>query len=316
MKYLDEINSFYTLLETNSLSTPSIALWHALMHICNRTGWKREFNAANAVLELKTGLSKPAVRRARNALKQAGLIDFVPRKGQQSTTYILISIADRAIAERSVPQSVPQSDAQTVPQTVPQSVHSPIAEHSVPQSVPQTVPQTDAQAVTIPRLDKDKDKTKPLQHVVRDAEGLKSVVNFFQNNYHPVASPYEQDRLVGLVTDYGADHVIRALQISIENSAKSLKYVEAVLRNAQERGWEWEQGRVREKEAEACSDGAARYLAKRKARQEGKPAVLVEKEAEQNGSRSVGLHERAAVVSVSECKTRQSGGLEKVLGDL
>lgn len=283
MKYLDEINSFYTLLETNSLSTPSIALWHALMHICNRTGWKREFNAANAVLELKTGLSKPAVRRARNALKQAGLIDFVPRKGQQSTTYILISIADRAIAERSVPQ---------------------------------TVPQTDAQAVTIPRLDKDKDKTKPLQHVVRDMDGVKSVVKFFQNNYHPVASPYEQDRLVGLVTDYGADHVIRALQISIENSAKSLKYVEAVLRNAQERGWEWEQGRVQEKETEACSDGAARYLAKRKARQEGKTAALVEKEAERNGSRSIGLHERATVVSVSERKTRQSGGLEKVLGDL
>lgn len=90
MKYIDEINSFYSWLETNSISTQAIVLWHALMHICNKTGWKQDFNVAISVLELKTGLSRSAIYRARNVLKQAGRIDFKARGSKQSSTYSLI----------------------------------------------------------------------------------------------------------------------------------------------------------------------------------------------------------------------------------
>lgn len=89
MRYLDEINAFHTSLLTNPLSSSAIALWYGLMHINNKCGWKREFNVTNMVLSINTGLSVQSLHRARNALKQAGLIDYRVRQGQQSTIYII-----------------------------------------------------------------------------------------------------------------------------------------------------------------------------------------------------------------------------------
>lgn len=89
MKYLDEINAFHNSLLTNPLSSSAIALWYGLMHINNKCGWKREFNVTNMVLSINTGLSVQSLHRARNALKQAGLIDYRVRQGQQSTIYIM-----------------------------------------------------------------------------------------------------------------------------------------------------------------------------------------------------------------------------------
>lgn len=89
MRYLDKINAFHTSLLTNPLSSSAIALWYGLMHINNKCGWKREFNVTNMVLSINTGLSVQSLHRARNALKQAGLIDYRVRQGQQSTIYII-----------------------------------------------------------------------------------------------------------------------------------------------------------------------------------------------------------------------------------
>lgn len=90
MNYIKQINAFYDWLETNSLSLSAIALWHALMHICNKTGWATEFAVATSVLSIKTGLSDRAIRNARNELKQKGRIDWKPRKGNQSAIYTII----------------------------------------------------------------------------------------------------------------------------------------------------------------------------------------------------------------------------------
>lgn len=121
MRYLDEINAFYSLLDVNPLSTSAIVLWHALMHLCNKTGWKSEFNAANAVIALKTGLSIPAIHRARNVLKQSGLIDFSVRRGQQSTTYKIYSIAERRVKQT---EHIPRQDKtkdREIPPIIPQT---------------------------------------------------------------------------------------------------------------------------------------------------------------------------------------------------
>lgn len=76
MNYILEIKAFYELLELNQLHTPAIALWHALMHMANKTGWQDNFTVAIQVLTIKTGLNKQAVLKARNELKEKGLIDF------------------------------------------------------------------------------------------------------------------------------------------------------------------------------------------------------------------------------------------------
>ena len=93
MRYIDEINSFHDWLLTNSISSSARLLWFALMHYCNKTGWKREFNVAISALELDTGLSKQSIIRARNALQQSGRIIVRTRKGNQSAIYQMVPFA-------------------------------------------------------------------------------------------------------------------------------------------------------------------------------------------------------------------------------
>ena len=91
MGYIDEINAFQQwLLTATNVSATDIALWYALMHYNNTTGWKREFNVAIKTLEVSTKCTKPTVIKARNKLKQLGLIDFISREGNQSAVYRMI----------------------------------------------------------------------------------------------------------------------------------------------------------------------------------------------------------------------------------
>ncbi len=87
MNYTQEVNAFYDWLETNSIAVSSIAVWHALMHICNKTGWLPEFTVAVSVLCVKTGLERRTIYNARNELSQKGRITFKERKGNQSAMY-------------------------------------------------------------------------------------------------------------------------------------------------------------------------------------------------------------------------------------
>lgn len=89
MNYLTEILAFYDWTETNSVDSSQICLWHALMHVANKTGWQEEFTVPMSTLEFKTGLKKSAIYTARNALKQLGRIDFKERSGNQCAVYRL-----------------------------------------------------------------------------------------------------------------------------------------------------------------------------------------------------------------------------------
>ena len=70
MNYIAELNAFHDYLLLNQLSTSEIALWHALVHINNKTMWKTEFAASNLILQQLTGLSISGITSARNKLKQ------------------------------------------------------------------------------------------------------------------------------------------------------------------------------------------------------------------------------------------------------
>ncbi|NIK12845.1 DnaD domain-containing protein [Alkalibacillus almallahensis] len=109
MNYLKEINAFYDQLELNPLSSSAIALWHTLMHINNKAGWKEQFTVAASVLCMKSGLKEGTFKKARNELKQKNYIDFMSRKGNQSAIYIihsnLSSNNDRSISHNSIGSS-------------------------------------------------------------------------------------------------------------------------------------------------------------------------------------------------------------------
>lgn len=89
MNYLIEIREFYNWMECNQLSTSAISLWHALMHMANKSGWQEWFTVPVATLELKTGLSRSAIYRARNTLHQAGRIEFKDRGGKMCSLYLI-----------------------------------------------------------------------------------------------------------------------------------------------------------------------------------------------------------------------------------
>ena len=133
MKYISQINAFYDALEINPLPAPSIALWHALHAIANKTGWQQEFSVSVSSLGLRAGLNEAAVKRARNKLKEAGFIEWRSRAGNKSATYRLTKLYSETSEfvvqnqGKNAPQSVPQTVPQCVPQVVPQSV--PINRH-------------------------------------------------------------------------------------------------------------------------------------------------------------------------------------------
>lgn len=120
MNYILEIKAFYDWLEVNQLSTSGIALWHALMHIANKTGWQDTFTVATAVLSTKTGLEKQAIYRARAMLQNKGLISFKTRTGNQSAMYQIHSFASFKETQSNT-QSDTLADTQTNTQTNTQS---------------------------------------------------------------------------------------------------------------------------------------------------------------------------------------------------
>lgn len=92
MNYIAEIKAFYDLVQVKQLSTGQIALWNALMYINNKCAWIEWFTVPNILLELNTGMSRSGVLKARNSLKQYGLIDF-KANGTKATIYKINTIA-------------------------------------------------------------------------------------------------------------------------------------------------------------------------------------------------------------------------------
>src|SRR5574344_2047077 len=92
MNYMTEIKLFYTWIETHSLGSNEIALWHGLMFIANCSGWVTELNIPISMLESRTGLSRSSLFRARSNLCRVGLIEYKSRGGRLSATYTLCSL--------------------------------------------------------------------------------------------------------------------------------------------------------------------------------------------------------------------------------
>lgn len=77
------------MVSVNRISTGQIALWHALMQMDNKCGWREWFTVSGMALELTSGLSRQGILKARNALKQLGLLEF-RTNGTRATAYRLI----------------------------------------------------------------------------------------------------------------------------------------------------------------------------------------------------------------------------------
>lgn len=99
MSYINEIKAFYDIVQIKQLSCGQISLWHCLMYINNKCGWKEWFSVPNITLELNTGLSRSGIDKARNILKTLGLIDY--KTNDRKATYYKLSTLSKSVQESS-----------------------------------------------------------------------------------------------------------------------------------------------------------------------------------------------------------------------
>lgn len=238
MRYIDEINSFHDWLLTNSISSSARLLWFALMHYCNKTGWKREFNVAISALELDTGLSKQSIIRARNALQQSGRIIVRTRKGNQSAIYQMVPFAS---------QYGTQSNTQGGTQTV--AYHRGTQNDTQSDTLPDTQADTqtdtlpDTQSDTIPRhrLDKTRLEEDPATTTRARAQNVISeVVQCYQNNIRPICSEIEGQKLYDMVDHYGKDAVMKAIERAVLRGGRTLSYINGILQSWEQHGYDEE----------------------------------------------------------------------------
>lgn len=214
IKYIDQINAFHGWLLTNPIPASARIVWFSLIHFCNKTGWKAEFNLGMSALETDTGLSRRTIERARSILQESGLIHVKARAGNQSPIYKIIPF-------------VRQYDVQTVAQS---DVQPAIDGHDDAQSVAQSVAQSDH----IPR---HKDiKTK--DNRVYDDVGYKEVLKAYRKNIYPMPGEMDLEKLKALVDDFGSDTVIKAIDRAVTRNKRSLAYIHGILKSWQAGGYD------------------------------------------------------------------------------
>lgn len=87
--YYAEVTAFYDALDVIGLPTSAIALWHALAWYAQKWSWDKPISLAASTLSEKTKLSRDTIHQARNALKNAGLIEFINGKRNEAAKYTI-----------------------------------------------------------------------------------------------------------------------------------------------------------------------------------------------------------------------------------
>jgi hypothetical protein len=91
MNYIKQVNAFYKFLPNNPLSSNAQCLYSYLLNKNNELGWIKEFTVSNMIVCGFTNMSRQAVDRARNELKQKGYIDDKKGYANHAGTYVIVS---------------------------------------------------------------------------------------------------------------------------------------------------------------------------------------------------------------------------------
>ena len=237
------IREFYIQQSVNPLSTGQIALWHGLVYQCNQLGWPSEFNMPNRTLETLTGLSRQGIVKARNALKQSGLIDF-QTNGVKATTYSVIDISRKL---STLDSRQPSSQADDSVSNSRQHSRQPSRQHSLQGSLqPSRQHSSTYTKQDETKLDKTKRQqtTAPVKAAEMPAEESSSsssildICNFWEGNGFGQLSPFTRESLVDWVDDMrkaGSPEpeklVLNALRTAVESNVRNYKYVNGILKN-------------------------------------------------------------------------------------
>lgn len=250
MNYLQQIVNFENWLEVNNLSTNAQTLWHRLMGLFNKTGFKKKIKVTNQRLMDKTGIGRePTFIRARNDLIEAGLLLY--KKGAKGIpgTYEMrfdkfYNWSKSETANKKAAESEVETEAETEVETVVQSEVQTEAQSEV-QSEVQTEVETEVQTVDIYKQEKtSQDKSNQntlcsdltqqaesksdsdLELDVNESDYEKLLDSFSFNIRKPTSS--DKFILTNLLKEYDFSTIACAIDRS-KNSAHSANYIKAII---------------------------------------------------------------------------------------
>ena len=228
INYIDQINAFHNWLQVNELPASAILLWYSLMHFCNKTGWKLQFNLALSQLKADTHLGTSTIQRARERLVKAGLIKIRHRSGCQSAIYKIVPVASIFVNQNEQQNNFAVQNEQLNEQQAVQNEQQAVQNEQLNGHIPR------------PRLIK----------TIKDAGstiGKKMVVSYYQNKIHPLHNTTELELLEALVDDYGQERVEQAIDRAVLRGKRTINYINGILKRWETDGYD---------EAEAISDDA------------------------------------------------------------
>eukprot|EP00130_Batrachochytrium_dendrobatidis_P008459 XP_006683334.1 hypothetical protein BATDEDRAFT_28862 [Batrachochytrium dendrobatidis JAM81] len=207
MNYIKQLNAFKDYLALNELPSKAILLWHTLMLINNMVGWKRRFNASNALVNQYGGLSKQRLSEAREILVSCGLVHYERGANGRAPVYEMVlldgSQNKTGVSNLQVPPLYPDQLAD--------------------QKSDQVQDQLPDQSRTILKQ-KHKQKQKR-----RRGEPAPIPLTFYDQNFSTL-KPAARDVIISWCEKSGDEIVLEAMQIAVMHGGRTLKYIEKILK--------------------------------------------------------------------------------------
>ena len=218
MTYIDYLNGFNQWLEqADSPTDKAIILYYGLLNTFNRRGWPRWAGVdTQQLMMLVRVTNKPTAFRARDALVEAGLIEYKPGRKGKASEYRLLKFGNIKRTENAT-----ENVTRNVTQNVTEDVTKNVTENVTPTKT------------------KIKDEDKLLTTTTRTCdEGLGRVMSAFLDKINPTPSQDSIDLLKGFCEEMGAEVCLAAIDKALDagSDKRNWNYIRGTLRSLSRQG--------------------------------------------------------------------------------
>lgn len=264
-KPLSLIKDFYEFTKENELSCAEQALYLRLFMIANAEFWPESIKVSSMRLIQELKISRPVFFKTRKRLIDLGLISVKSTTGggQEKTEYILQEIGllggsniDQSKIELVKNRTTNRSKIEP-PTSQKENYHTPREANNDGASETAEDYKTirhnntrdiESNIISARARESDDGKSKKSNSTGQDDETKKAadfirVREEYENNIHPVTGIYEAEKLIDDIEHYGAETVIKAIRRAVLRNARSLGYIEGILRRWQADGYDGEEGK-------------------------------------------------------------------------
>lgn len=232
MNYLKQILALNELQLITPLSQGQFMLYHALLDVNNKCFWKEWFEVANSRLEAYTALTRQSISKARNELKQKGLIDF-KTNGTKATSYKIIQLYSEKKEECQPTcqinrQAGLQDGLQQVDKMVDNKLASGLQDGCALIKQNKTKLNNISSSTSSSYLESDC-LTDVGDDMLPPVPGQK-VLDFYQDNFGGILNPLMVQTIQDLAMTYGDDLAIEAFKRSAE-AKRPVSYAKRILKD-------------------------------------------------------------------------------------